>query len=158
MRTVWILGALALLLVVGLAMFLAPLEPGVVALQLTFSPRAFAEVVHRWSPQDLARYRRHLLLDFALLAAYGSFGFLLVRRARWFEGGSTRTRAIAAGLLPGAAVCDAAENLLHGWLTEVPRFGVPAAYPIAGSLALIKWLLIIGFGVLVARAVLRHRM
>lgn len=157
MQTVWTLGALALLLVVGLAIFLAPLEPGVVALQLTFSPRAFAEVLHLWSPQDLARYRRHLPIDFALLAAYGSFGFFLARRTAMFAGWSPRARALAAGLLPSAAVCDAAENLLHGWLTEVPRFGVPAVYPIAGSLALLKWLLIIGFGVLVAWAVLRHR-
>ena len=158
MRTVWTLGALALLLTAGLATFLAPLEPGAVALQLTFSPQAFAEVVHRWSPQDLARYRRHLPLDFALLATYGCFGFLLARRAAMFAGWTPRARARAANLMPSAAVCDAAENLLHGWLTEVPRFGVPAVYPFAGSVALLKWLLIIGFGVLVARAVLRHRM
>jgi len=74
MRTVWTSGLLALALLAGLAWYLSPLEPGVVALQFAFTPRAFGEIIHFWSPEDLLRYRRHLPVDFLLLAAYGSFG------------------------------------------------------------------------------------
>ena len=47
MRLVWITGLLALALFAGLAWQLAPLEPGVLALQLAVTPRAFGEIVHR---------------------------------------------------------------------------------------------------------------
>ncbi len=44
-------------LFVGLGIFLAPLHPSVVALQFTFSPYAFARVLHRGGPQGVQRYR-----------------------------------------------------------------------------------------------------
>ena len=69
MRAVRASGLVALALFAALAAWLAPLEPGALALQFAATPRAFGEVVHRWSAQDLQRYRAHLPLDAVLLLA-----------------------------------------------------------------------------------------
>ena len=155
MRTVWTSGLLALALLAGIAWYLSPLEPGVVALQLAFTPRAFGEVIHFWSPEDLLRYRRHLPVDLLLLAAYGSFGYLLVTRTSVFSSSSQPLRRLASWFLPLAAFFDAMENALHWWLTEVPRFGVPFVYAASASFSFLKWALIVGFGLLVAYALSR---
>ena len=68
------LGA-ALALLCALGAYLAPLQPNILALQFAFTPRAFGEVVHQWTGEPLHRYRVHLLVDYALLASYGLFGW-----------------------------------------------------------------------------------
>jgi hypothetical protein len=155
LRAVWLSGLLALALFTGLAWYLSPLKPGVVALQFAFTPQAFGEIIHQWSPEDLQRYRRHLPVDFILLATYGLFGYLLVRRAPFFRSCAPLLRRLASWLLPVAAIFDALENALHGWLTEVPRFGVPAVYAASASFSALKWALILGFGLLLAYALFR---
>lgn len=155
MRAVWLSGLLALVTFAGLAWYLAPLNPGVVALQFAFTPQAFGEIIHQWSPDDLQRYRRHLLVDYILLAAYGLFGYLLARRAAFFRAGAPFLHRIGSWVLPLAAICDALENALHAWLTEVPRFGVPAIYAASASFSAFKWALIIGFGLLLVLALIR---
>ncbi len=155
LRAVWLSGLLALALFVGLAWYLSPLKPGVVALQFAFTPRAFGDIIHQWSPDDLQRYRRHLPVDFILLAAYGVFGYLLSRRATFFRAGAPFLHRIGSWFLPAAALFDALENALHAWLTEVPRFGVPAVYAASASFSALKWALIIGFGLLLAMALCR---
>lgn len=152
MRAVWLSGLIAATLFAGLAWYLAPLEPGVVALQLAFTPKAFGEIVHLWSAEGVAHYRRHLPFDCLLLVAYGAFGYLLATRTAMLEGAGRFLRAAAAWALPLAATADAAENALHWWLTAEPRFGVPAAYALAAGCAAAKWLLIAGFGLLVTFA------
>ena len=131
---------------------LAPLEPGVAALQFAFTPRAFASAVHAWPPEHLALYRAHLPVDFLLLAAYGSFGWLLATRSAVFAPCRARLRRLAAWALPLAACFDAVENGLHGWLTAAPRFGLPALYVLAASASTLKWLLLLGFVALVVHA------
>lgn len=145
-------GITALLLLAGLAWALSPLEPGVVSLQLAYTPRAFGEIVHTWSPQDLARYRAHFPFDFVLLLSYGCFGWRWVRRSGLFA-----RPGAAAWALPLAAVCDAVENLFHLWLTEVPRFGVAWAYATSAGFAGAKWLLVLAFAGLVLAALWRSR-
>lgn len=152
MRTVWLLGGAALVLFAALAAFLAPLEPGVLQLQLAFSPRAFGAVMHFWSPQDLARYRAHLPWDFLLLGCYGAFGLLLTRRSGLFARHAPAARLVVASLMPAAALCDAVENALHLWLTAAPRFGVAPAYLLSGLAATLKWLLLIAFAAAVLHA------
>jgi hypothetical protein len=152
MRAVWLSGLIAAALFAGLAWYLAPLEPGVVALQLAFTPKAFGEIVHLWSAEGVAHYRRHLPFDSLLLVAYGAFGYLLATRTRMLEGSGRFLRAAAAWALPLAAAADAAENALHWWLTAEPRFGVPAAYALAAGCAAAKWFLIAGFGLMAAYA------
>ena len=150
MRLVWLSGTVALILLGGIAAYLAPLKPGIFALQLAFTPRAFGEIIHFWSPQDLSRYRLHLLFDFGLILAYSVFGYSLASRTGAFSGLSGFWSAIARWCLPGAGVFDAVENLLHCWLTEVPRFGVPLVYSLSASASLTKWLLLGAFALLVA--------
>ena len=154
LRPVWISGLLALALFTGLAWYLSPLKPGVVALQFAFTPRAFGEIIHSWSLEDLQRYRRHLQVDFVLLTTYGFFGYLLARRAPFFRSGAPFLHRLASWLLPVAAIFDALENTLHAWLTEVPRFGVGAVYAVSASFSALKWALILGFGLLLAWALL----
>lgn len=152
MRAVWLSGLIAAVLFAGLAWYLAPLKPGAVALQFAFTPQAFGGVVHFWSAEDMARYRNHLPLDCLLLAAYGTFGYLLAARTKVFAGMGGVLRLAAAWALPLAAGADAVENALHWWLTAAPRFGVPAAYAIAASSSAAKWLFIAGFGLILAFA------
>lgn len=151
MLKVWLSGAFALALFAGIAVYLAPLQPNVLALQLAFSPRVFAEVIHAWSADDLARYRAHLPFDFLLLACYGCFGYLLIARTSLF---ATRPvwRLCAMWLLPLAAACDATENAFHCWLTEVPRFGMAWAYGVSAAFAAGKWLLLLTYGLAVLYA------
>ena len=114
-------------------------------------------MVHQWTGEPLHRYRVHLLVDYALLASYGLFGYLLTTQTRVFEAFQGRHRRWLAWTLPLAAVFDAVENSLHLWLTEVPRFGVPLPYLLAALAASAKWLLLFSFGLAVAVALLRGR-
>lgn len=150
MRETWAWGLAALLLAIGLAVVLQPLDPGVLKLQLAFTPRAFGEVVHAWPAEHLARYRAQLWVDFLLLGCYGRFGYLLA--TRWPVMRSIRS---VAWWLPLAATFDAAENAWHLWLTEVPRFGVAWMYAAAGSCAALKWTLLLTFAGAVAWALVR---
>jgi hypothetical protein len=159
MGGVWASGSAAAALLAGLAWWLAPLEPGVLALQFAFTPRAFGAVVHQWSAADLARYRAHLPVDMLLLLAYAVFGHRLATRTALFAGhgvGRGRHR-LARWLLPLAAAFDALENALHAWLTAAPRFGVPALYALSASASLAKWLLITGFALLCWHVLGRQR-
>lgn len=157
MRAVWASGLIALGLFAGLAWYLAPLEPGVVALQLAFTPTAFTEIISLWSAEDLLRYRRHLLVDFLLLAAYGWFGYGLATRTGVFASSSESLRPLATWLLPLAALFDAAENVLHGWLTGEPRLGAPLAYAASAGFSSLKWALILGFCLLLACVLIKRR-
>jgi hypothetical protein len=145
----------ALILLGGLAWYLAPLKPGILALQLAFTPRAFGDIIHLWSAQDLARYRNHLPFDFGLILAYSVFGYSLASRTRVFSGLTRFGSAFARWCLPVAGGFDVVENLLHWWLTEVPRFGVPTVYAMSASCSLTKWLLLAAFALLVAYAAAR---
>ena len=155
MRLPWFSGTVALILLGGLAWYLAPLNPGVLALQLAFTPRAFGDIIHVWSAQDLARYRAHLPFDFGLILAYSVFGYSLASRTRVFSGFTRFWSSFARWCLPGAGAFDVVENLLHGWLTEVPRFDVPLVYAVSASCSLTKWLLLAAFALLVAYAAAR---
>ncbi len=157
MRAVRLLGAAVFLLFAALAAWLAPLEPGVLQLQLAFTPRAFGTAIHLWSAEDLARYRAHFPWDFLLLAGYAAFGWLLVRRAPLFAGHTPAARAVAAWLLPAAALCDAIENAFHLWLTAAPRFGMAPIYALSALSAAVKWALLFAFAIAVLHALARRR-
>jgi hypothetical protein len=156
MRALWISALLAVLLFVGLAWYLAPLEPSVLRLQLAATPRAFGRIVHAWPPEHLARFRAHLPVDGLLLLAYGAFGYLLATRTRVLAALPPWTHSAATWALPAAALFDAVENALHWWLTDVPRFGVPLAYGAAAAAAALKWLLIVGFALATSYGLVRR--
>jgi hypothetical protein len=152
---VWLTGTAALILFAGLAWYLAPLEPSVVALQFAFTPRSFAAIVHAWPAEHLLRYRSHLPVDFLLLGCYGAFGYLIASRSALFARYSPAVRTTATWTLPLAAAFDAAENTLHLWLTAAPRFGVALPYAISGTCSTFKWALLTGFGIAVVHALAR---
>ena len=157
LRPIALLGALFLLLFLGIAWYLSPLDPGVLALQFAFSPRAFGQIIHAWSPEHLARYRNHLPVDLVLLLVYGAFGYLLATRTSALSSLPPWARRLATGCMPLAAAFDAVEDVLHWWLTEVPRFGVPLLYVLSATSASVKWalLLVFGFAVIYAQAARR---
>ncbi|MCZ2291294.1 MAG: hypothetical protein LC125_05045 [Burkholderiales bacterium] len=154
MDAVWFSGGLALVLFVGLSLYLAPLKPGVLAIQLSFTPEAFARIVAAWSPAQLARYRRHLPIDGLLLLSYGAFGYLLATRTNLFAGSESWARMLGTWALPAAAAFDAIENLLHGWLTGKTALHTPVIHVVAGTVSATKWGLVLIFGGLVAHALL----
>lgn len=154
-RALWATGLGALALFAVLLVALAPLEPGVLALQMAYTPRRFGAIVHQWSPAQLMLYRAHLPFDGLLLLLYGSFGWLLAAHTRVLAPLPRRLQRLAAPWLPTAALCDAIENLLHGWLTEAPRFGAAGLYLWASGCSLLKWFLLAGYALLVAAALWR---
>jgi hypothetical protein len=145
MPALWLTGLLSASLFVGIAWYLAPLSPSILSLQLAATPQTFGAIVHTWPPEYLARYRNHLPVDCLLLLAYGAFGYLLSSWTGTFAALCRSARLCATWALPVAALFDAVENALHWWLTDVPRFGVPAVYAVAACAAAIKWLLILAF-------------
>lgn len=146
---------LVVVLLAGLLWYLAPLRPSALSLQFAATPQAFGAIVHTWPPEHLERYRLHLLIDGALLLAYGVFGYLFAMRQGLMAHWRPWLRTAVAWLLPLAAASDATENALHWWLTEVPRFGVPFVYAASASFSFVKWALIVGFGLLVTYALSR---
>ena len=152
-----LVGIAALVLFAGLAWYLAPLEPGVLALQFAFTPRSFAAIVQAWGPEQLLRYRAHFPVDFLLLGCYGTFGWLLATRTALFDRYPPPRRRAAACVLPLAALFDAAENGLHLWLTEAPGQGIALPYAISATCSALKWALLLGFAVAVLHALARDR-
>lgn len=157
MKLVWFFGVAAALTFAALAWMLAPLDPGVLTLQFAFTPQAFASVIHAWSPEQLALYRAHLPFDFILLGCYGAFGALLASRSSLFVSWQPATRAAARWALPAAAAFDAGENMLQGWLTAAPRFGLALPYAASALCSVLKWALLFGFALAVVRALARIR-
>lgn len=149
-RALAALGTAVVLLLVVQAAVLADLRPGVLALQLAGSARRFGEIVHQWSPEQLARYRAMLAADSVMLLAYAAFGWRLARTTATFAALPRAARLAAAALLPLAALADAGENVLHAWLTAEPRFGFAPVYAAALGCAAVKWLAVVAFGVLLA--------
>ena len=89
------------------------------------------------------------------MGGYAAFGWLWARRTAWFPP-LPPLRSWAAAALPLAALFDAAENLLHGWLTAAPRFGLGWLYALSASTAAAKWLCLLGFAAAVCAALLRR--
>ncbi len=151
----WLTGLASMALLGGLAWYLSPLQPGVVALQLAFTPQAFGRIVHGWPPEHLQRYLAHLPVDGLLLVCYATFGYLLATRTALFMRRSLRVQQWARWLLPLAALFDAMENLMHAWLASAPRFSVPWAYAASATSSSLKWLLLLAFAALVIQALVR---
>ena len=150
-------GLLALGLLGAIVWQLHGLHPGALELQLSFGARRFGAVVHQWTVEDLARYRAHLPWDFALLASYGAFGWLLATQTATFAALGRGGRAFATWALPLAAASDAGENALHAWLTAAPRFDIGWIYPVAAGCAALKWALVLAWMLVLAWALLRSR-
>lgn len=152
---IWLTGLATLILTASLIRYLVPLGTDVVALQLAFHPPNFGHIVHSWTPDELQRYRQHLPFAIALAACYGTFGYLFASCTAFFAGLGSLSRLVAKWSLPLAAISHAVANALHLWLTAAPRFGLHAVYATSAGLSLLKWAMLIGFGLVVVHALIR---
>lgn len=145
MNLLWLTGLCDVLLFAGMTVLLAPLRPGILALQCSFTRESFRAVLAAWGEAGLRRYRAHLPVDCLFLLGYAAFGYLWAAQATlpaW-------ARAAAPWVLPGAAVCDALENLAHLHLARAGVSAAPGWYAFAGSCSALKWALVLAFAGLV---------
>lgn len=156
MKSVVLVGALAVALFVAMASYTAPLRPSIPELQFTYSTRAFHDIVAAWPADGIARFKKHFLIDFPFLLCYGVLGYFIATRTGLFARCSPRLRPALAPMLPAAAAADAVENLLHFYLVSGTAPLLDTPYVLAGAIALLKWLLIGLFVVAVAAALLTH--
>ena len=66
---IWTTGVAALLLFVGLAIYLLPLQPNIIALQFAFNADTFRAILAQWQPEGIALFRSHLPVDAVLMVA-----------------------------------------------------------------------------------------
>lgn len=151
-----LLAVAALALFTGISLYLLPLEPNLLALQSSFTPGDFQAVIAQWQGEDLQRFKWHFWADFALLLCYGLWGYRLTSSGAIARQLPPSWHSLGAWLLPLAAVSDALENLLQLYLLHQPA--APAAlYALAGMAALLKWLLLTSFALLLVWAWTRRR-
>lgn len=148
MKPVWFFGLSSLALLLGLALYLAPLQPPLLALQFTFSPQAFEAVTAQWGAQGVALFRSHLYPDFALMACYALYGVATVQRTRLFHMRHVPP-IVWFAVMPLAALADVVENSLHLAITAPQAQAAAWWYLAAGISATLKFALMVFF-VLVA--------
>lgn len=153
----WGFGFLSLCMMVGFAVFLAPLKPSLVVLQLSFSSAAFTHILQDWGPSGVELFRQHLRVDYFFMLCYGALGYLLATQTELLASRSAQARRVVALLLPVAAAFDVVENLLHGKLLDLEASHPESMYRLAGAMASSKWALIALFVVLMVRAALRRK-
>ncbi len=145
MRRAYVIGFFALVLFIALGFYLSPLKPSILALQFTFTEPAFHAVLGKWQPSGISLYRSHFPVDFVLLALYGILGFVFGKAFSASRQVTEGNAQILAWSLPVAATADAAENVMHLFLTESQPNQAQALYAIPGVAASVKWLAFIAF-------------
>lgn len=145
MNLLWLIGLCNVLLFAGMAVLLAPLKPGILALQCSFTRESFRAVLAAWGDAGLRRYRAHLPVDGVFLLGYAAFGHL------WASQAAPPAWAVVPGpwLLPAAAVFDALENLMHLHLARAQVSAAPGWYAFTGACSALKWVLVLLFAGLV---------
>lgn len=156
-RLAWILGLNTLALLGALVAYLAPLQPSILALQFSFDQTSFQSVLASWKPLGVLRFRTHLPIDFGLLICYGAFGYVVARNTLVFAGFSRLANRLVKWSMPGAALCDTVENLLHWHLTSGVVHADPVLYPIAGVSSVLKFAMLGFFLLSFITALLRPR-
>lgn len=145
-KTLAALSALCVVLLGGMAWYLLPLQPNMVALQtFVFTPDEFHAILNAWGPQGVQRFRNHLPVDGFFLLCYGALGYLVVRHTSLFSQWSVAARKAVALMLPIAAAFDAVENLLQWHLSALQAPTEPLWYAVSGTASVLKWLLIVLF-------------
>ena len=149
---VWATGIAALLLFIGLAVYLLPLQPNIVVLQFAGNADAFRAILNQWQPAGVALFRSHLPADCVLLALYGAFGYLLTTRTTVFARYTPMWRQRVSAVMPVAALAVVGENILHWYLTGGHLEEAALLVPIATVCSAIKFTGIAVFGVAVLHA------
>jgi hypothetical protein len=152
MRLAWFFGILSLALLIGLAVYLLPLNPSIVVLQFCFRPESFQAVMTQWQPTGVALFRSHLPVDSVLLMSYGLFGYLLSMRNTVLRRYLARRPRYLSLLMPLAACADAVEDGLHWVFTGSDGEAWMWLVPLAAICSCIKFTGITLFGIAVWRA------
>lgn len=143
---------------IHLATIVAPLEPNLVAFQLTFTAEGFWQALTAWGPGGIARFRAHLLpWDMFHPIVYGLFGYLLAGRSPLFAEATNDRRRLLALMLPVAAGFDYVENFSHLYLLGQPPGSGALLVPLTATCSAIKWALAAWFTVIVSAALIRRR-
>ncbi len=139
---------------IGIFIYLAPLEPGFLCLQFTFSELSFTQVISEWDSNEIVRYRTHFIADFMFLFLYGLLGFEFGRRcSKPLQAGPWLTVFLTASL-PMAAVCDVCENAFHWVLAADIPPSTSILYLLSGIAVILKFL---GIGVFFSSVILAFR-
>ena len=136
---------LAIALLIGLNIYLSPLEPNIFHLQFSFSEQSFKTVLSKWHLDGVDRYQSHLPTDFLFLAVYGLCGWRFGRERTRELAKQPELRTTLTWALPLAAVADAAENSIHIILTDPSASVGPAVYLLSGATSSFKWLAAMSF-------------
>jgi hypothetical protein len=157
MRTNRLLATVSALLFIAMAIYTSPLDPGIPALQFTFTESAFRSILDKWQPTGVTRFKAHFAIDFPFLICYGALGFLIATRTTIFQNLPPFLKSLLTLSLPSAAVADVIENAMHlHFLIGTGQFSL-AQYFVAGVAAALKWLLIGIFAVSVAYSLYQRR-
>ncbi len=155
-RLILILSA-ALLLVshIHLTVMLAPLEPGILAIQFAFTPQAYWRVMDLWGSSGVALYRAHFAFDNFHPLIYGAFGYLLITGTTLFEG--QRLRRVAMLVLPLAGLFDLVENAAQLFLLAQPLGIDSTVIPLSATCSAVKWALVVFYVLLVSAQFIRKK-
>lgn len=157
-KSITILSLVCVVLLGGMAWYLLPLQPNMVALQaFVFTPAEFHAILNAWGPQGVVRFSNHLPVDGFFLLCYGALGYLLALHTGLFSQWSGPARKAVALMLPLAAAFDAVENLLQWHLIALQAPAEPIWYAVSGTASALKWLLIVVFVASCALARIRRR-
>jgi hypothetical protein len=107
-------------------------------LQLSFTKRAFGDIVNAWSEDERARFRRHFLLDIVHPIWYSILLALLMANTM------PKNRFEYMVWLPIlAGLCDMVENSIHAPMAaQFDKLGQPGI-AIAALFATLKWVLVL---------------
>lgn len=128
---------LAIVVFVGIAVYLAPLDPCILKLQFAFDEETFRDILTQWQTEGIARYQSHIPADFLFLFLYGLAGYWFGREC---SGKEREPALLLTWSLPLAAMADAVEDVLHLILTAENTTAMPELYFLSGSAASFKWL------------------
>lgn len=143
-------GAVGAVIFAAMIRVVGRLDPGVGAIQLTFTEPAFRRILDAWGPDGRRRFAAHFAYDYPFMICFGLFGWAL---GAWLSRrlqGRAWLASLLPWLLPAAAVGDAIEDLLQQALAGADPGSWPAgAYLIAGLAATVKWGLVAVFAILI---------
>ena len=111
----------------------------VVRLQLAFSSEAFADVLQKWGPGGIERFRAMLWVDYLYAVAYSVFlsGLLAILTRRLAAAGVIGLSVVLAPLV--AAASDWIENTFHLLMLADPARLSETAVVLASMFAAVKW-------------------
>lgn len=157
MRPSIIFGSLALVLFIGIGIYLFPLNPNILYLQFAFSEPGFNAVLSQWQPDGVALYRAHFPADFLFMTLYAVSGYRYGMERAHALRSQPLLSAVIKWALPLTAVADAAEDVLHIIILSSAVESVPIFYLLSGISSSLKWLGIFIFFAGIIYAIKKHK-